>query len=405
VASVTVLSLTALPAWLARPARAARSPRAARLEAWLDARLSALGRHVARSLGRWLALWCLAAGAALAFVPRIVVDTDFLSFFSEDAPVRRDFEAVNRLLSGAIPVYVTLEGDGRGAFREPAALAGLSELQDRVRALPGVSHATTFVDTLRRLNRAFSADDPEAERIPDRREGVMELLFLVPKGELGRFVNLDHSRANLVVRTGEIGSAAVRELVARLEATLASLELPHVAGHAVTGNTVLIARSSDAVARAQPPTVAAAALASFALVAWTFRSLGLGVLVMIPNLVPVAIFFGVLGAGAAPLSLATSLIGSIVLGIAIDGTVHYVVRYRRERAAGRPPAAAVEVASRAVGRPIAIATAMLCTGFAVVALSSFETLRQFGLLASSTVAVCALCDLVLLPALLVRLRS
>jgi predicted RND superfamily exporter protein len=404
VTAVTVLSLTAVPAWLAGPARATRSPRATRAEAWLDARLLGLGRHVTRAPERWLAFWSLATAVSLAFVPRIVVDTDFLSFFAEDAPVRREFEAVNRLLSGAIPIFVTLEGEGRGAFREPETLAALSELEGRLRALPGVSHATSFVDTLRRLHRAFSGDDPAAERIPDRREGVMELLFLLPKGELGRFVNLDHSRANLVVRTGEIGSAAVRELVARIEATLASLALPRVVGYGVTGNTVLIARSSDAVARAQPPTVAAAALASFLLVAWTFRSAGLGLLVMIPNLVPVAIFFGLLGAGAAPLSLATSLIGSIVLGLAIDGTVHYVVRYRRERAAGHSPEASVEVAARAVGRPIAIATAMLCTGFAVVALSSFDTLRQFGLLASSTMAVCTACDLVLLPAMLVRFK-
>jgi predicted RND superfamily exporter protein len=404
VASVTVLSLTFVPAWLAHPARRERSLRAARVEAWLDAHLARVGGAVARRPGRALAAWGALAALALTLLPRIVVDTDFLSFFSHGAPVRRDFESVNRLLAGAVPLYVTLDGERKGAFREPETLAGLETLQARLGGLPGASHAASFVDTLKRLNRAFAAGDPAAERIPESRAGVMELLFMVPKGDLGRFVNLDHSRANVVVRTGEVGSAAMRDLVARIEATLEATPLPGVASHAVTGNTVLIARSADGVAAAQPRTVGVAALAIFVVVAWTFRSAGLGLLVMIPNLVPVLLFFGLLGAGAAPLSLPTSLIGAISLGIAIDGTVHWVVRYRRERDDGTSPEAAAVVATRTIGRPIAVATAMLCVGFAVVALSSFATLRQFGGLASVTMAVCMASDLVLLPALVVRFR-
>lgn len=404
VVSVTVLSLSAVPAWLALPSPRSRSAHALRIESGLDAVLRRLAGGVARAPGRALVGWALASALAIALVPRITVDTDFLSFFSEDAPVRRHFEAVNRLLAGAIPIYVTLQGEDRGTFREPETLEALAGLQERVRALPGVSHATTLVDTLRRLNRAFAGGDPAAERLPDRRQGVAELLFLVPKGDLARFVNLDHSRANLVVRTGEVGSAAMRGLVARIETAVAERPLPGVVATAVTGNTVLIARSADGVAKAQPRTVAVAALAIFVVVAATFRSLPLGVLIMIPNLVPVLLFFGLLGAGAAPLSLPTSLIGSITLGIAIDGTVHYGVRYQRERLAGASLDDAVLSATRSVGRPIVIAASMLCVGFAVVALSGFATLRQFGLLAATTMGICTLSDLVLLPALLVRFR-
>ena len=68
----------------------------------------------------------------------------------------------------------------------------------------------------------------------------------------------------------------MRALVARIEATLAEVALPRVVKTAVTGNTVLIARSADGVAEAQPRTVAVAALAIFVVVAWTFRSAGLG---------------------------------------------------------------------------------------------------------------------------------
>ena len=71
------------------------------------------------------------------------------------------------------------------------------------------------------LNRAIEEDDPAAERMPETRSAVAELLYLVPKNELGASPPANQARANLVVRTGEVGSAAVRGLATRLEAAAA----------------------------------------------------------------------------------------------------------------------------------------------------------------------------------------
>ena len=151
--------------------------------------------------------------------------------------------------------------------------------------------------------------------------------------------------------------------------------------------------------------VGLAAVTIFFLVALGIGSLRLGLVAMLPNVVPVLIFFGLLGFGVAPLSLATSLIASVALGIAVDDTAHFLVRYRKERAAGKDPEAAALVCARRVGRPIAITSLMLMAGFLVVSLSSFATLRQFGALSAATMGICLLTDLVLLPALLVRSRG
>ena len=172
----------------------------------------------------------------------------------------------------------------------------------------------------------------------------------------------------------------------------------------VTGNAILLNRAADGVARSQPLTVGLAAGTIFVLLALGLRSVGLGLVAMIPNVMPVAIFFGVLGMGVAPLSLPTSLIGSVALGLAIDATAHYLVRYRAERQSGCDPEEAVRRCGMRVGRPIAIGTATLCLGFLSVAFSEFATLRQFGFLSSFTMCVCLLADLVLLPAILIRWR-
>ena len=365
------------------------------------ARISAASANHA---GAWILGGLVAAGISAYAMPRIVIDTDYLSFFDEDSPVRQDFAAVGRMLAGAIPVYVVIDGDGPGSFREPAALRALERLEERAERLPGVSHTSSVVDTLRVMNRAIEADDPAAERIPDERAAVSEMLQLAPKDEMSRFVNADQSRANLIVRTAEVGSASIRRLVSGLHALLRET-LPEGFHGEVTGNAILLARSDDGIAESQLQSVGSAAGAIFVLVTLALRSIRLGIIAMIPNLLPVAMYFGMLGLGAAPLSLPTSLIGAVALGIAVDDTVHFLVRYRRERRAGLSPEEAARVTGLRTGLPIVTAAIMLASGFLVIALSSFATLRQFGTLFAVTVLFCIVAELVLMPALLVRFRA
>jgi predicted RND superfamily exporter protein len=377
VASITLLTLTMLPAALAmlplRPgAEAGARDLSSRIDAGLDRALAAVCGLATRRAAAWLVAFAVAVVACAAAIPRIVIDTDYLSFFDESSDVRREFEAVNRLLAGAVPIYISLRGDAPGAFRDPEVLRAMERIQRDADAMPSVSRTLSLVDTVRVMNRVLSRDDPEAERIPETRGAVAELIFMVPKGDLDRYANVNHSRANVLVRTGAVGSAAVRSVAAQLERAISKGALPEGIEASVTGNAILLSRSADGIARSQPRTVGLAALAIFLLVTVTFRSLRLGSVAMVPNLVPVVIFFGALGLGAAPLSLPTSLIGSVALG---------------------------------AGRAIAITSFMLMAGFLVVGLSSFATLRQFGVLSAATMGVCLLTDLVLLPALLVRTRS
>jgi predicted RND superfamily exporter protein len=415
VASVTALSLTGLPALLvllplrpitrpgARPA--ARLRLAEAIGAALDRGLARLAGMSCRRANGILAVSALVAALAAAAVPRVVVDTDYLSFFDAESPVRRDFEAIGRLLAGAVPLYVVVEGGEPGRLRDPETLRRLEALQAGLDAIPGVSRTFSFLDPLRLLHRAVSGDDPAAERIPDTREGVAELLFMIPKHELARFATVDQSAANLVVRTGEVGSAPMRRLTARIEAALADGGVPEGMRAFVTGNAVLLDRAADGVAWSQATTVGFAALVLLLLLALALGSVRLGLVAMIPNSVPILVFFGTLGLGAAPLSLPTSLIANAALGITIDDTAHYLVRYRAERRAGLGPEAAILRCTRAVGRPVALASAMLVLGFASVAASEFATLRQFGVLSAYTLLVCFVADLLLLPAILVRTRA
>ncbi len=416
IASATLISVTGIPAALALlPLRAGRAVKAGRVgEAGgaqprgagrLDRLLAALAARVARHGSAVILSFCALGAVSAALIPRIEIDTDYLSYFTPDDPVRVEFEAVNRLLSGAVPLYVVIDGGAPGALREPALLERIAALQADIDALPGVSRTLSLVDPLRQLNRAFHADDPAYARIPATRQATSELLFMLPKSDSSRFITIDHARANVIVRTGEVGSAAILALTARIEAVIARHALPAPVRADVVGNTLLLSRSADGIARSQPLGVGLASASIFLLISAALGSPFVGAIAMLPNVIPLLMFFGLLGAGAAPLSLPTSLIGSMALGIAIDDTVHFIVRYRRERERGAAPEQAAARSGRRVGRPIAVTSVMLCAGFLVLTASRFASLQEFGVLCAATMAICLVTDLVLLPAVLIRTRG
>ena len=127
-------------------------------------------------------------------------------------------------------------------------------------------------------------------------------------------------------------------------------------GFSITASKVRL-RSADGIAESQPRTVGLAAAVIFLLVYLALGTLPLGVIGMLPNLLPVGLYFGLLGAGVAPLSLPTSIIGSVALGISIDDTVHTIVRYRHERRDGCSPEEAWRRTARYVGRAVGITSA------------------------------------------------
>jgi predicted RND superfamily exporter protein len=413
VACVTLLSLTGVPAALSllplsapdgRPLFQGQTQLSDRIRSAFDTFLRRLSQIVVRRPGRVLVGWGALAIAAVVLIPHTVIDTDLIKYFLEDSRVRRDFERVNELLVGTVPIYVVIDGFEEGTFREPATLRAVEQTQRSLEAQEGVSAVLSAADFVKAVQGAFDGRELGDGRIPDTRQGVAEAMFMIPKTKLRRFATSNHSAVNLVVRTGELGSASMRRLEERISNVRES-GLPDSLRVAVTGNTILLNHSADGIASNQTLQVSLAVLAILVLVSGVFRSLRLGLLAMVPNIVPVLLFFGALGAGAAPLSIPTSLIGCIALGIAVDDTVHFLVAYQHRRAEGASPDEAASDTIRRVGRPIVMTSIMLVIGFLVITMSGFATLREFGYLTALTMAICLSTDLALFPALLARTRA
>jgi len=212
-------------------------------------------------------------------------------------------------------------------------------------------------------------------------------------------VTPDFRRTSILVRTRLAGTRAVQQTLDAIR-THVERHFPADLRVETTGSLVLVNRTAESIVRGQLDGLGLALVSIFIVMSLMFLSMRIGLLAVIPNVVPIVIFFGILGWCGIYLNLGTSLIAATSLGLAIDSTIHYMARLNRELKGETDQSAAIRRALRGVGAPILYATSALMLGFLAFALSSFVPIRDFGLLSSLTLGTSLLTNLALLPALL-----
>ncbi|MFQ5698525.1 MAG: MMPL family transporter [Myxococcota bacterium] len=339
---------------------------------------------------------------AIAGASRVTVGTDQIRKFPADEPVRVDFEKVNEHLEGANLIYVVVEAAAAGAFVEPGNLRRIEALQEWLEAQPEVGGTTSLVDYLKLLNRGFHDNDPAALQLPSSRRLASQLLFFGGNDELERFVDARHQITSIVVRSRVVDSVALRPLSERIQARLA--QLPPSLHGTLTGNPVVLDAMIATVMRGQVASLAAALGVIWLLLSLMFTSLRTGALALIPNLLPVGVYFGVLGLAGVPLKPATTLVAPLVIGVAVDDTIHYFARFNREARRLADDRLAVRQALIDVGRPVTFTSLGLVAGFCVLAISELRTQVEVGLLGAFALAFAWLADMLLTPAICAGLR-
>jgi predicted RND superfamily exporter protein len=394
-------SLTWIPAvleLLAAPTRRAQRPGSARI----DALLARVGELDVRHRNAIFAGSALVALLALAAIPRIQISTALVSNFPAGSSVREAYEAVNRFAGGAGELRLVIDAPYKNAWKEPDNLRALEELQSWLELQEEVTGTTSLVDYVKLVNRAFHDDAPEYYAIPETRRLVSQLLFFGASDEIEGFVDSQYRLTNTMVRNTTIDSGETSALIDRIEARLAYL--PESLRGRVTGSTALVAKTSDEVAFGQAASLGLAFFVIWAFLSVLFTSARIGLIAMLPNALPVLVYFGALGWSGVTLNTTTGIVASMVLGIAVDDTIHVLSRYN---AAARRSANELEGVKEAlihVGRPVTLTSIALCLGFLVIGLSTLRAQAEFGLLAAFTLASAWLIDMTLTPAIASRLH-
>ena len=136
------------------------------------------------------------------------------------------------------------------------------------------------------------------------------------------------------------------------------------------------------------------------MMALVFRSLRIGILSMIPNIIPVSIALGIMGWWGIPLNMATSMIACVALGMIVDDTIYLTDRFKKELMADGDYVKAMDRTLFTTGRPVIYSSLILSGCFGILMFSNFVPTLYFGFLTSFTMLTALLADLFLTPALL-----
>jgi predicted RND superfamily exporter protein len=350
--------------------------------------------------------WVLGVGGAVAALAavgltRIEVSTSFTGNLKPDHPLRQSVTAFDQNLAGSSTMYVMLETGERDAFKRPENIRALRELQLSIDELPKVGDTSSLADYLMVVNRAFHDGDPEHFTIPASEGLVSKFLFFLWNDQLGALVDSGFTSTNILVRRSRYssseGSAMIKAIESRLDV------LPESIDASVTGQSPLIIRTIDEITRGQALSLSGATLIIFGILVAYFRSLRIALLALIPNALPVLVYFGVLGLSGVTLNIITSLIACIILGIAVDDTIHFLVRFREQVRIVGDEGKAAEAALRLIVRPVTVTTAALCAAFAALIGSGLKHQVEFGVLATCMLAFAWLVDMTFTPALCARM--
>ncbi len=415
IACLTVTSLTFLPGALALLPLERRTARAGKAAPRLVDLLGRLARLVYQQRAAILVASAACGAVALLGVRSIRVDSDFLYYFSPRSEVRVATETINRDIVGSNPFYVIVDGTEPGLLRRWEVLKQVNDLQGFLERLPGITATVSLVDYLELLEAGLNAGtegdlvvDEQGNIVPAKVATFWEdprnlapLLKMVETSPstFAGVVTPDFARASILVRTSLSGSRAIEATLARIREYLAANVPPNVPIR-LTGSLVLLTGSASDIVAGQVKSLALALGIIFVVMTLMFLSLKIGALAILPNALPIVIFFGVMGWLGIYLNLGTSLIAAIALGIAVDSTIHYMSRLNLELRGETEQQAAIDRTLRTVGVPIVHTSLALALGFLVFAFSSFVPIQSFGVLSGVAMAASLGTNLVLLPALL-----
>ena len=401
------LSLTLIPAILilVQPPTAAENKKdQPKRESPLDKLLKALTNWTITkpktvTIGVVLVLIAIGAGAF-----RITLESNIINYFDDSSPVKMAANVVEEVFGGSMQVSVVFDTGVEDGVKDPYVLNEMIAVQDYLNSFDTINHATSIADVVRELNQALWDGEPEFYEIPDTREAVAQqlLLFTMQGGSgLDSLVSYDFRRALVTAQMKSLDAGKLADVTHEVEEYLESRfgDSSHLSVRLV-GTPKVMMRLMNRYVQTQVSSLVTSTIAVGIIVALLMKSIGLGLLSLVPLVVTVIFNFGIMGYLGIPLDAVTSIIASLAIGIGIDYAIHYVSRYRLELTNGNTVEDAIRIAGQTAGRGIFYNAIALIAGFLVLAFSQFRAISVFGYLISVTMIVSSLATLLVIPVLL-----
>ena len=357
-----------------------------------------------------LTLTILIGGAVVlgAFSLRIVVDNDFVSFFKPSSAIPTRMNRIAEGIAGGSNFNIRISTGQPNGFHNPVYLNQMEELIERLNSKQidgkrAFDKIISINDYLKLTHREMNFSDETFFKIPDESDLIAQYSLFMGDEEPQNYVSFDWSEANIIVRHNVSSSHKINNLVEEIYDDMEEIMDPFLQ-YEITGKLILINRAATTIVTSQLQGLLLLSVVIFLVMTIMFTNVKAGFLALIPNMFPVAVFFGIMGIFGIPLNVGTCLVAAIAIGISVDDTIHFMARFNKEMRNYSSKKDAIRAVVEAEVQPVVSTSLSLFLLFGIFATANLTLVIYFGIL-SAIVMICALvADLLLTPILLTSVQ-
>jgi len=368
-----------------------------RMAKWAERYWRFIDRHRRRAFVLLTACAVLAAFG----IPRIQINHNPTDSLGETSPVAQQIARLNEQFAGLESFSVVIESGIQDTFLHARYLHELVKVQNFIQAMDASLSATSFADYLALLNGAFL--ESENAGVPRSNDEIAELMIFLDHDRVSGYANEDYSQVRIQVRHNIATTDALRKTLGKIRAFIDENLDPGLSAR-ITGDSTLALSATDSMIAGQLQSVLMILTLFVLIVSFLFTDLRVGLLAALPNIFPIIILFGVMGYAGIPLNIGTTMAAAIAMGIAVDDTLHFMLRYNQELRTSKSQALAMQKTIYEEALPVVSTSVALTVGFLVFAQSDFTPVAQFGLLSALVISTALVADFVITPLAMSLLR-
>jgi predicted RND superfamily exporter protein len=399
-----VLTVTLLPALLAltplkpRTIHPEESPR-------LDRLLLFLSHFSVRHAKAIVGVSAVLMIGVLFMVSKVHLSHYPLGWFPEDNEIRVNTLKLDEALKGTVNAEVIVDFDENEAFTRPDRMQALERSVAQAEQFEGpgyfVGKVVSLATIVKEINRALNQNRSSAYEIPDDRDLIaQELLLFSNSGsdDLEDFTDGRYTQTRITHKIPYVdaikGAPLMERLKSHYQGAFTGAEVT------VTGLMPLLVRVFEAAVSSTAVSYVIASLSITAMMMVLLGSVRLGLISMVPTFAPILAGMALMVWLQIPFDMFMMLVGSIIIGLAVDDTIHFMHNFRRYYNATGSAELAINKTFLSTGRALAVTTVVLSLGFFVYLFASMGNIVNFGLIAGISITLALSAVLVLAPALM-----
>src|SRR5210317_2184054 len=330
-------------------------------------------------------------------ITKVELNTDSLNLLAE-GPAKEDLRKIEAQLEGSSRLQLQISRANGASVIDPKSLELLGAFQEEIGANPLVIAPVSVVNMVQFLEKrhpaiiGLSVTEKETQEILGDLENTDNAFFTLFSEDL--------RAVGITLSMPQMKTAQLEQLIASVKNTFETHFDPSEYQLKINGFAVVFASLNNFILATQFKSFFAAFIAAF-ICLWLFiRQIRTTLLVLIPNILPLAVLAILMWLLKIPLDVTTAMITPIMLGIAMDDTIHLIYKYRKYKTTFESPTKRIDQALNYSATALLATTVALVAGFLIIATSAVPSVRSFGILCAVTVSTALITDLFYLPALL-----